>query len=184
MQWTEERMQHAAGWAKAVQKGYRANKSIENQLSKVAPVLWELMQAFVTYSPLGMFLIPDMNPEKGIPIPKHALVRSLGCIRGALLKSSPTMLWCMAQVFEEHTNPSGDQRMHSRDAHGVPQSLTSPWACTCGNPDWTPPWGALQTRGSQHGVFCSHCTKVTPTHPGLELLYQSFSRGFSRGQFT
>lgn len=33
MQWTEERMQHAAGWAKAVQKGYRANKSTENQSS-------------------------------------------------------------------------------------------------------------------------------------------------------
>lgn len=175
MQWTEERMQHAAGWAKAVQKGYRANKSTENQSS----LTWhQCCGSWCKHSspiqPLGCLWHQMWTQRKGFqpPLPnskQHALMRSLGCIRGALLKSSPRLsspthhALVMAQLALEHTNPFGNQRMYSRDAHGAPQSLASPGACTRGNPE-----------------FCSHCTKVTQAHPRLELLYQ----GFSRGQFT
>lgn len=150
MQWTEERMQHAAGWAKAVQKDYRANKISENQspLKCHQPCGTWCKHSSPTH-PSGCCWHQIWTQRKAFQPPlsnskQHALISSLGCTRAALLKSfsqqsSPTMLCLTVQVAVEHKNPFGNQRMNSRDAHGVPQFLTSPWAHTCCNPDSTPP---------------------------------------------
>lgn len=170
MQWTEERMQHAAGWAKAVQKGYRANKSTENQSClKWHQRCGSRCKHSSPLHPSGCCRHQIWTQRKGFRSPQsnskqRALIRSLGCIRGALLKSfsqlsSPTMLWLMVQVVVEHTNPFGNQRMYSRGAHGVPPSLTSPWA-TQTKPLPKGPWihEVLST------VFWSHCTKGSWWH--------------------
>lgn len=87
MQWTEERMQHAADWAKAVQEGYRANKSTENQSS----LKWhQCYGSWCKHSspihPLGCLWHQIWTQRKGFqsPLPsskQKPLMRSLGCIR-------------------------------------------------------------------------------------------------------